>query len=253
MIGENLQEIRKSLHLTQDKMAAGIINRSFYSRVEGGCNSITATALLKLLYAHEISTIEFLQEFGSINPNTDGYQKKITLAYLNGDAKELRHIQRELKIGDKRIEYLIELLITKLEGHSDSVRIEKLSWNLMKKDGLDEENLWLIFHVMDTYDFEDLQGVVETILNKFDFDSANEWSQQLVAQIVVKYLKTCFDQKKINFEIKKMIKFLKDLPDLVELSEYKIQAAYYEKYFQSCKKDITSIMKNLNICLISNK
>ena len=68
MIGENLQEIRKSLHLTQDKMAAGIVNRSFYSRVEGGCNSITAATLLKLLYAHEISTIEFLQGFGSINP-----------------------------------------------------------------------------------------------------------------------------------------------------------------------------------------
>ena len=245
MIGENLQEIRKSLHLTQDKMAAGIVNRSFYSRVEGGCNSITAAALLKLLYAHEISTIEFLQEFGSINPNIDGYQKKITLAYLNGDAKELRHIQRELKIGDKRIEYLIELLIAKLEGYSHSIQIEKLSWNLMKKDGLDEENLWLIFHVMDNYDFEDLQGVVETVLNKFDFDSADDWCQQLVARIVVKYLKACFDQKKMNIEIQKIINFLKSLPNLVELSEYKIQAVYYEKYFQYCKKDITGIMKNL--------
>lgn len=243
MIGENLQEIRKSLHLTQDKMAAGIVNRSFYSRVEGGCNSITADALLKLLYAHEISTIEFLQEFGSINPNIDGYQKKITLAYLNGDAKELRHIQRELKIGDKRIEYLIELLIAKLEGHSHSIQIEKLGWNLMKKDRLDEENLWLIFHVMDNYDFEDLQGVVETVLNKFDFDSANEWSQQLVAQIVVKYLKACFDQKKMNIEIQKMINFLKNLPNLVELSEYKIQAAYYEKYFQSSNRDTSPLVK----------
>lgn len=36
MIGEHFKRVRNSKNLTQEQMAAGIVNRSFYSRVENG-------------------------------------------------------------------------------------------------------------------------------------------------------------------------------------------------------------------------
>ena len=50
MIGEHLKKVRNSKNLTQKEMAAGIVNRSFYSRVENGSSSITADNLMKILY-----------------------------------------------------------------------------------------------------------------------------------------------------------------------------------------------------------
>lgn len=41
LLGERLKEIRNSLGLNQTQMTEGIINRSFYSRVEKGENPMS--------------------------------------------------------------------------------------------------------------------------------------------------------------------------------------------------------------------
>lgn len=246
MIGEHLREVRKSLHLTQDKMATGIVNRSFYSRVEGGCNSITADALLKLLYAHEISAVDFLQEFGDSEPRMEGYQKKISLAYLNGDVEELQYIQSKLKMRNKKIDQLVKLLIAKLKGNIDGIQYKQLSWDSLKKRELDEESLWLIYYVMDFYKFADLQGLIEAILNKSNFKYVDNRKKQLMAQIAVKYLRICFEKDQLNYGIQKTINFLKRLPDSVELGIYKFEGVYYNHLLHHRNKEAEKIAKVLN-------
>lgn len=227
-------------------MATGIVNRSFYSRVEGGCNSITADALLKLLYAHEISAVDFLQEFGDSEPRMEGYQKKISLAYLNGDVEELQYIQSKLKMRNKKIDQLVKLLIAKLKGNIDGIQYKQLSWDSLKKRELDEESLWLIYYVMDFYKFADLQGLIEAILNKSNFKYVDNRKKQLMAQIAVKYLRICFEKDQLNYGIQKTINFLKRLPDSVELGIYKFEAVYYNHLLHYRNKEAEKIAKILN-------
>ena len=85
MIGEHLKKVRNSKNLTQKEMAAGIVNRSFYSRVENGSSSITADNLMKILYRHELSMTNFLYNFGNTKPKLGVYQDRITAAYINKD------------------------------------------------------------------------------------------------------------------------------------------------------------------------
>lgn len=246
MIGEHLREVRKSLHLTQDKMATEIVNRSFYSRVEGGCNSITADALLKMLYAHEVSAVDFLQEFGDSEPRMEGYQWKISLAYLNGDVEELQHIQSKLKMRNKKIDQLVKLLTAKLKGNIDGIQYKQLSWDSLKKRELDEESLWLIYYVMDFYKFADLQGLIEAILNKSNFKYVDNRKKQLMAQIAVKYLRICFEKDRLNYGIQKTINFLKKLPDSVELGIYKFEGVYYNHLLHHRNKEAEKIRQILN-------
>ena len=76
MIGEHLKKVRNSKNLTQKEMAAGIVNRSFYSRVENGSSSITADNLMKILYRHELSMTDFLYNFGNTKPKLGVYQDR---------------------------------------------------------------------------------------------------------------------------------------------------------------------------------
>ncbi len=53
-IGEALKEERLKLGLLIRKMAEGIIDPTFYSRVEQENRNIGSEALVKILFAHEI-------------------------------------------------------------------------------------------------------------------------------------------------------------------------------------------------------
>ena len=92
MIGEHFKRVRNSKNLTQEQMAAGIVNRSFYSRVENGSSSITADNLMKILYKHGLAMTEFLRDFDTSESNIETYQDKITVAYINKDILALKDI-----------------------------------------------------------------------------------------------------------------------------------------------------------------
>ena len=108
MIGEHLKKVRNSKNLTQKEMAAGIVNRSFYSRVENGSSSITADNLMKILYRHELSMTDFLYNFGNTKPKLGVYQDRITAAYINKDIVTLKEIYINFKYEDIRIKETVK-------------------------------------------------------------------------------------------------------------------------------------------------
>ncbi|MBN6050075.1 hypothetical protein [Lactobacillus helveticus] len=65
----------------------------------------------------------------------------------------------------------------------------------LNKDVAVLQNLWLVLHMLDLYEFADLKILVETIFHKIMHKKTDEYSMQLVAQIALKYLEICFKNK----------------------------------------------------------
>ena len=61
-IGEALKEERLKLGLSIRKMAEGIIDPTFYSRVEQENRNIGSEALVRILFAREINIDEFFDK-----------------------------------------------------------------------------------------------------------------------------------------------------------------------------------------------
>ena len=120
MIGEHFKRVRNSKNLTQEQMAAGIVNRSFYSRVENGSSSITADNLMKILYKHGLAMTEFLRDCDTSESNIETYQDKITVAYINKDILALKDIYLHFKYEDVRTKRLLKFLISSINSSSIS-------------------------------------------------------------------------------------------------------------------------------------
>lgn len=118
LLGERLKEIRNSLGLNQTQMTEEIINRSFYSRVEKGENSMSTQELMRLLYPPGVSMIQCRQGFGT-EPQIEVYQEAILRAYLDRDVDALEQIYHKGNFADTRIKNFIILLASELEGRID--------------------------------------------------------------------------------------------------------------------------------------
>ena len=168
MIGEHFKRVRNSKNLTQEQMAAGIVNRSFYSRVENGSSSITADNLMKILYKHGLAMTEFLRDCDTSESNIETYQDKITVSYINKDILALKDIYLHFKYEDVRTKRLLKFLIAELNATATRKQFKKLSYIIFKQNKWDEETLWLIFHIMDWHEMSDLRDLIDAVIKKFN-------------------------------------------------------------------------------------
>ena len=89
-IGEALKEERLKLGLSIRKMAEGIIDPTFYSRVEQENRNIGSEALVKILFAHEINIDEFFNKIKDTYASSEATKKayleeKIRIAFNSHD------------------------------------------------------------------------------------------------------------------------------------------------------------------------
>ena len=248
MIGEHFKDVRYSKKLTQEEMAAGIVNRSFYSRVENGCSAITVDSLMKILYKHEMPITEFLHDFGKNEPKLGMYQDKITAAYINGDINTLEDIYIHFKYDDLRIKKLLKFLIDELNGVANQNQFKQLNYIFFKQNKWDEETLWLVFHIMDWYEINDLQDLIDAVIKKCNCDEITDRMRQLIARLAIRYLDICLKQDEDNGKIEELLNLLKSLPNAVDLRAYKIATVYYDKLFHhkyNEASDIASILRNV--------
>lgn len=232
LIGERLKEIRESLKLNRTQMVSGTISRSFYSRVERNENLISTGDLMKIMYSHEVPMVKFCQGLGNTQPQLHVYQKRILYAYLKGDVDALDKIYHEGNFADSRIKSFIILLASKIEGRIEEAKeiIQKdPSYSCLQGNDWNEENLWFTFFIIDLYDFNQVQNLIDTLFNKYHAKDVDECTMRLVSRILVRYLDLCFKQGKRNDEMKEAIELLKLLPSNVEFGVYKILVTYYEE------------------------
>lgn len=248
MIGEHFKVVRNSKNLTQEQMAAGIVNRSFYSRVENGSSSITVDSLMKILYKHELSMIEFLRGFDTSESKIGAYQDKITAAYIKKDIIALEEIYLHFKYEDARTKRLLRFLIDDLNGEATKKQFKQLNYIFFKQNKWDEETLWLIFHIMDWYEMSDLQDLIDAVIKRCHSKNTNDRMKQLMIRLTIIYLDICFKRDKDNKKIEEILDFLKSLPNDANMRMYKIIAVYYDKLFNQKydeASDIANILKNI--------
>lgn len=245
LLGERLKEIRNSLGLNQTQMTEGIINRSFYSRVEKGENSMSTQELMRLLYPHGVSMIEFCQGFGNTEPQIEVYQEAILRAYLDRDVDALEQIYHKGNFADTRIKNFIILLASELEGRIDEAKEiikNDPSYNCLQGSYWNEENLWFTFFIMDLYNLDQLQNLIDIFFNRYHAKDIDERTMQLASRILVRYLDICFKQDQRNDEMNKAIELLKLLPNKVEFGGYKILATYYEQLLDGNYENVQLII-----------
>ena len=134
MIGKKLKGLRKSLGLTQEEMAAGIMSKSFYSKIENGKSEIKIVDLLSILEKQKISLNDFFGDLKFKNVEIELIQ-----AFNNFDTKKLHKLieSNELK-GDLLEQAKIMNLI--FEGKTATVSAtykEKIRLEFLKVGSLD--------------------------------------------------------------------------------------------------------------------
>lgn len=245
MIGEHLKEIRIAKNISQEEMTAGIIDRSFYSRIENGRSAISTDDLMRILYNYELSIVEFLQNCGDTEPKLENYQDQITAAYLHKDIALLQKMRACVKFEDPRVKELISFLINELKGSATLEQFKKLKHSFLKSNKWDEETMWLLFHIMCWYEFTDLQNLIDMILKQFNPQSATDRMQELVVRIAIRYLDICLKQNTKNYECEKIIQLIKVMPNSTKMRMYKIITVYYDKLLHHCydeADDIASLL-----------
>ena len=149
-IDEKLLAVRKKLGLSKAQMADGVIDPSYYSRVERGESNISATDLIGLLQKHNVSVIDFLSEFGDIQPKIEVYQRQALKAFNNKDLEKLEEIKNDPQLNyvilKKIAEGMLDYLTTgkKVEISSD---LKSYLSNVDHWSDYDLWNLWVCLQV----------------------------------------------------------------------------------------------------------
>ena len=255
-IGEKLRQIRLLQGKTQKEMNGNYFDRSFYSRIENGENNIAAKDLIKILQKNNISVVDFLCDYGDIRPKEQIYQRRIENAYALKDIDKLKEIQNDTKYTNQIVKSIIELMIAKLENKSEKYpklrrTFKKYIYNLNKGD---ESSLWILEYSMFIYNFSDLEGIIDSIFNKYQNTKLmSDKVIQLLAKISTNYLNICLQQKKGGIQIKKTLNFIDKLPSIDEIAIYKICSAFYRAMLSKKNEDCKNILDVLNECGCNNE
>ena len=252
-IGERLHRVRNLHGLTQEQMAAGIISKSQYWRIEKESNAIRASSLIKILNQNKISVLKFFKDVDDSGIKRRELQDLITNAYFARDHKKLEEIKRQST--SSQINRLLDWLLAELKGKSQAFPDEdkrKLRYNVWQVERWNDDILWFFFHTLYLYKYSNLEGIINALISKFTKNEKIEDRQlQLIASIAVRYLNICYKQNN-RYEAKKVIRFLRKIPDKIEFGLAKMIADYYEALLNKKKVDAEEILDLIKACGYEN-
>ncbi|MCD5516627.1 helix-turn-helix domain-containing protein [Lactobacillus delbrueckii] len=100
-MGELLKNARLSLGLSQKEMAAEVMSVTQYSRIENDQQRIRFDDLVKILHAHQIDIVSFINQFllrrKLTDCNHDYYLQKIESMYWERDLSSIDELLDKLK------------------------------------------------------------------------------------------------------------------------------------------------------------
>ena len=249
-MGDKLKQIRLSLGLDQTQMSKGIMDRSFYSRIESNDNKIRLHYLLALLAKNHVPLLEFLDGFGNVEPKNRWYQEQIEIAFFTNDVDTLKQIREDKQFTNLRVKQVIELLLTELNDHSfpySNKTARKLKYHIFKTGKWDQDSLWILSMSMILYNFHDLVGIIDSIFNKYNKSNyQDEYSLRLLANIAVRFAAICYYNKQEN-EFKLATDFLNKLPASSKLLMQKLMGRYFEAKFSNDQEQQYAIKTILDL------
>lgn len=251
---QKLKKLRQSLGLRQVDMASGVVDVSFYSRIERGEVKIRAINLIEILQAQNVSLISFMKDFGLVETENQFWRNKATAAFLHGDSAALKQIEQDPKnLSSLRIKQVISLMIAKLDHKLLEIdpQIEAdLRRCILGIDSWDADFLWIFANSMYIYELNDIDGLIKSIFEKYSCPvkaDCDADTLKILAMITVNYMKMCLKERNGKTEFQLAEKFLNALPATDDIFLEKCAGAYFKakqvKNVQEQKR-ITSLLSN---------
>ncbi|MBC6370009.1 Rgg/GadR/MutR family transcriptional regulator [Lactobacillus kullabergensis] len=255
-IGKKLKSLRQELGLTQTEMAAGVISVSFYSKVERGLNDIGVNDFLEILQKHNVSPKNF---FGDYKLEKDNKRKvtmlmnKFVNAAYNNDEKEIDDIINELKQIKPRTAFIkFSIVQARLIKNTHNInKIKKLDKNqknelkrtIFQKDTDENEyhRIILIANIIQVYSLDEATFLMNSILRRYKKNNNLDKKLMLALSVlIVNYVDWCCRKNKIEL-CYKPLKYLRSLPNDIELALTKILGCYYEDLINKQNVEANSI------------
>lgn len=257
-IGDKLKYVRNSLGINQQKMANGVINRSFYSRVENNQYEIRVSHFLKILANHQIPLLQFLSDFGDVKSKNNWYENQIEAAFFDDDLQKLNKIMNTKSFTNLKVKQVTEFLIYKIEDKTfPNSKARELRNSIFKIEHWDEDSLWIFVNTMDLYPLSDLQGLTNSIFLKYKKqDIFEDRLLQLLADITVRYLSFCVKDDRLEHEFNYAMEFLNQLPSSTLIMIQKMTAlALFKIQKKDCKggKEILQLIREQGYSSYLNK
>ncbi|QYN53452.1 helix-turn-helix domain-containing protein [Lactobacillus panisapium] len=258
-IGSKLKQLRHDLGLTQTEMAAGVISVSFYSKVERGYHDIGAEELIEILQKHNISFQEFFSGISKEDANNKRVNillRKFVKAANVDDDTEINNIISEIENIKPRTPFVkSEILLTKLIANThDEDALRKLNEKekreikkIIFQEDTDENEyirIAMIANTIRVYSFDEASFLISSIIRRYkDVDKIEGKLLLAISAAMTNFINWCFENGKANLCVK-AIKYLKALPNTVELAFTKILVEYYESLIKG-KFDDVKLIRNL--------
>lgn len=208
-IGEALKEERLKLGLSIRRMAEGIIDPTFYSRVEQENRNIGSEALVRILFVHEINIDEFFDKIKDTYAPSKATKKayleeKIRIAFNNHDIATMQNCLKQVsKLDDPILKLRVIVGIAYLE---DKIRelshevVDQIYEELDKNDELSSNvnAIRLFTNAMPVFSDEQLTYFMRMLLARVkNVKNRTEKYNERIAITCNNYLYSCW-QRKIN-------------------------------------------------------
>lgn len=229
-IGDKLLIARKTLGLNKAKMAAGIIDSSYYARVEKGLSRISSVELIQILQEHHISIVGFLSGLGDVQPRVKLYQDQILEAFNKKDRSKLQKIKNDPELNYVILRKIVAGMIQNLSVNDKKENLpEDLKTYFSNIDYWSEYDFWNLWVCFKIYNPEDLCPLAEISLIHFarnNYGINDEDKIRLVANIAMVNLEAAHQNNESEV-VAKMIDFLRKLPATNSTFTPKLIGKYY--------------------------
>ncbi len=140
---------------------------------------------------------------------------------------------------------LIDWLLAELKGKSQDFPDEdkrKLRYNVWQVERWNDDILWFFFHTLYLYKYSNLEEIINGLISKF---TKNEKIEDRQLQLI------CYKQNN-RYEAKKVIRFLRKIPNKIEFGLAKMISDYYEALLDKKKADAEEILDLIKACGYEN-
>ena len=208
-IGEALKEERLKLGLSIRKMADGILDPTFYSRVEQEHRNIGPEALVRILFAREINIDEFFNKIKDTYAPSEATKKayleeKIRIAFNSHDITAMRDYLKDVsKLNDPILRPRVIVGIAYLEDKIKELPhevVDQIYAELDKNDELSSNvnAIRLFTNAMPIFSDEQLTYFMHMLLTRVkEVENKSEKYDERIAITCNNYLYSCW-QRKIN-------------------------------------------------------
>lgn len=249
-VGKALKAIRKELGLTQEEMAAGVISKSFYSKVENGLHQLDSETLFDIMLAHKdrINATDFFSFFLVADPQ-EQYLREVNDILNGGHYSKLEEFQERIKKRGEMTPYLEEtiyycgVLLKGEEYKKNNPLPESL---VKKKEQLLKNEEWNYFsyrtlkNLLPILDREVRDTLINEAINSFKKRKihGNSTIEMFGGGLLAGSLTILWHdgEKRDNKLMRRIIEAIKELPLFSELDGAKNAALYYEAILDNNKE-----------------